>query len=95
MPEEPAAGILFLLNEASLQDSSEVYWKDCQPKRASRSAQDPAMGGMFEIEGDGVALVQERLALAMVSLFGRSTRLGCCAAAPSRGMSRRASGSTS
>ena len=40
--EVPARCITYLLAEPSLQDSGEVYWKDCQPKRASREALDIA-----------------------------------------------------
>lgn len=40
MPEKPAAGIVYLLSEASLQNTPEIYWKDCRPKRASRAALD-------------------------------------------------------
>ena len=37
-PEVPAAGIIFLLTESSLQDTDEVYWKYDQAKRASKRA---------------------------------------------------------
>lgn len=37
-PEESARGIVFLLSEASIQDSKEVYWKHGSPKAASRQA---------------------------------------------------------
>lgn len=39
-PERPAAGILYLLLDHDLADSQEYYWKDCQPKKASRCASD-------------------------------------------------------
>jgi NAD(P)-dependent dehydrogenase (short-subunit alcohol dehydrogenase family) len=39
-PEVPARGIVYLLSEPALQDSSEIYWKDCQPRRASPRALD-------------------------------------------------------
>ena len=39
-PEIPARGIVFLLSEPALQDSGEIYWKDCQPRRASARALD-------------------------------------------------------
>jgi NAD(P)-dependent dehydrogenase (short-subunit alcohol dehydrogenase family) len=38
--EVPARCITYLLAEPSLQESNEVYWKDCNPKRASREALD-------------------------------------------------------
>ena len=37
-PEVPAAGIIFLLTESSLQDTDEIYWKYDQAKRASKHA---------------------------------------------------------
>jgi NAD(P)-dependent dehydrogenase (short-subunit alcohol dehydrogenase family) len=40
LPEVPARGIVFLLSEPTLQDSSEVYWKDSRPQRASPRALD-------------------------------------------------------
>ena len=39
-PEIPARGIVFLLSEPTLQDSTEIYWKDSQPRRASVRALD-------------------------------------------------------
>jgi NAD(P)-dependent dehydrogenase (short-subunit alcohol dehydrogenase family) len=39
-PEVPARGIVFLLSEPALQDSTEIYWKDRQPRRASSRALD-------------------------------------------------------
>lgn len=39
-PEKPAAAILYLLLDDSLAESQEIYWKDCQPKKASRAACD-------------------------------------------------------
>jgi len=39
-PEVPAHCITYLLAEPALQESDEVYWKDCNPKRASREALD-------------------------------------------------------
>jgi len=39
-PEVPAKGIVFLLSEPGLQESPEIYWKDCQPRRASPRALD-------------------------------------------------------
>lgn len=36
----PARCIVYLLSEPSIQHSSELYWKNCQPKRASRRALD-------------------------------------------------------
>jgi retinol dehydrogenase-12 len=38
--EVPARCITYLLAELAIQDSNEVYWKDCNPKRASREALD-------------------------------------------------------
>lgn len=37
-PEKPAAGIIYLLLDQSLSESCDIYWKDCQPKKASRYA---------------------------------------------------------
>ncbi len=39
-PQEPAQGILFLLEEPSIQASAEVYWKSGAPKAASHQACD-------------------------------------------------------
>ncbi len=39
-PEESARGIVYLLTEPSIQDSSEVYWQHGRPKTASRYALD-------------------------------------------------------
>jgi len=39
-PEKPATGILYLLLDQALSGSNEIYWKDCQPKKASRCACD-------------------------------------------------------
>ena len=39
-PEVPARGIVYLLSEPALQDSTEIYWKDSQPQRASPRALD-------------------------------------------------------
>jgi NAD(P)-dependent dehydrogenase (short-subunit alcohol dehydrogenase family) len=39
-PEVPAMGIVYLLSEPALQDSTDIYWKDCQPRRASSRALD-------------------------------------------------------
>lgn len=36
----PARCIVYLLTEPSVQHSTELYWKNCQPKRASRRALD-------------------------------------------------------
>jgi NAD(P)-dependent dehydrogenase (short-subunit alcohol dehydrogenase family) len=41
-PQESARGIAFLVSEPSIQDAGEIYWKHCQPKRASRRALDIA-----------------------------------------------------
>ncbi|MBI9050560.1 MAG: SDR family NAD(P)-dependent oxidoreductase [Anaerolineaceae bacterium] len=35
----PARNIVYLLSEPSIQDSNEIYWKNCRPKKASRKAQ--------------------------------------------------------
>lgn len=40
-PEVPAQGILYLLSQPELKDSAQIYWKDSQPRRASRTALDP------------------------------------------------------
>lgn len=40
-PEIPAQGIVYLLTETSIQDSTEVYWKNNQPIKPSRKALDP------------------------------------------------------
>ncbi len=40
-PEESARGILFLASEPSIQNSTEVYWRDGQPKAPSVYAQNP------------------------------------------------------
>jgi NAD(P)-dependent dehydrogenase (short-subunit alcohol dehydrogenase family) len=37
-PEVPAAGIVFLLTEPSLQNANDIYWKYNQVKRASKRA---------------------------------------------------------
>jgi NAD(P)-dependent dehydrogenase (short-subunit alcohol dehydrogenase family) len=37
-PEVPARAIAYLLTDPALQESSEIYWKDCRPKKASRRA---------------------------------------------------------
>jgi NAD(P)-dependent dehydrogenase (short-subunit alcohol dehydrogenase family) len=37
---QSAAGIVYLLTEPSIQDSDQIYWKDGQPKPASRAALD-------------------------------------------------------
>lgn len=39
-PEVPAAGIVFLLSELSLQDTDEIYWKYDKAKRAGKRALD-------------------------------------------------------
>jgi len=39
-PQETAKGIVYLLSEPSIQDSTEVYWKHCVPKPASQYARD-------------------------------------------------------
>ncbi len=41
-PQVPARNIVYLLGEASIQNSPDVYWKDCQPKRPSTAARDTA-----------------------------------------------------
>ena len=41
-PEEAAAGLVYLLTEASIQDSNELYWKHGHPKQASAKAMDVA-----------------------------------------------------
>ncbi len=38
--EVPARCIVYLLTDPSVQHSTELYWKNCQPKRASRRALD-------------------------------------------------------
>ena len=40
--EESARGIVYLLTEPSIQESTEVYWKHGLPQHASRRALDPA-----------------------------------------------------
>ncbi len=35
-PEESAKGIVYLVSEPSIQNSSEIYWKDGAPKKASK-----------------------------------------------------------
>jgi len=40
-PEVPARGIVYLALEPSIQDSSEIYWKDSQPKAPNPFALDP------------------------------------------------------
>ncbi|HTX91752.1 MAG TPA: SDR family NAD(P)-dependent oxidoreductase [Anaerolineales bacterium] len=40
--ERPAEGIVFLATALPVQDSPEIYWKDCQPKMPSRYALDAA-----------------------------------------------------
>jgi len=40
-PEQSARGIAFLLEEPSLQNSAELYWKHGRPVRPSRGALDP------------------------------------------------------
>ncbi len=48
-PEKPAAGIVYLLLDDSLTNSKDIYWKDCQPKAASRFANDhEAAGRLWE-----------------------------------------------
>ena len=47
----PARCIVYMLAEPSVQDSSQVYWKDSLPKRASRAATDihrPSVCGRFQ-----------------------------------------------
>ena len=39
-PQQAAAGVVYLLTEPQIQGSTEVYWKDCRPKRPSRQALD-------------------------------------------------------
>ena len=41
-PEMAAQGIVFLLTEPSIQDSTEIYWKSGQPKKPSRNSLDPS-----------------------------------------------------
>jgi hypothetical protein len=38
---DSARGVVFLLTEPSIQDSTDIYWKHSRPKAASRSALDP------------------------------------------------------
>ncbi len=40
-PERAARSIAFLAGEPSIQDRTEVYWKDCKPVRPSRYSQKP------------------------------------------------------
>ncbi len=44
-PEESARGIVFLLNEPSIQNSTEIYWKHAEPKPASRFSLDQEAAG--------------------------------------------------
>lgn len=44
-PEKPAAGIVYLLLDPSLGEAREIYWKDCQPKKASRHARNAELAG--------------------------------------------------
>ena len=37
-PEQGAETIIYLATDPSVEDSNEVYWKDCQPKTPSRYA---------------------------------------------------------
>lgn len=45
--EVPAKGILYLLTDPSLQDSPYIYWKDSQPRQASRQALDAQSATML------------------------------------------------
>jgi len=40
-PERPAQSIAFIAGEPSIQDRTEVYWKDCKPMKPSRYSQKP------------------------------------------------------
>jgi NAD(P)-dependent dehydrogenase (short-subunit alcohol dehydrogenase family) len=44
-PEESARGIVFLLTEPSIQNSTEIYWKHNEPKPASRFGLDREAAG--------------------------------------------------
>ncbi len=49
-PEVSAQGMLYLVNEPSIQDSPAIYWKDGRPKRPSHYALDPeAAGRLWEL----------------------------------------------
>jgi NAD(P)-dependent dehydrogenase (short-subunit alcohol dehydrogenase family) len=39
-PDVPANNVVYLLTEPGLEKAQNVYWKNCQPKRASRRAMD-------------------------------------------------------
>lgn len=39
-PEESAKGIVYLASEPSIQDATDIYWKDGAPKRPSKQALD-------------------------------------------------------
>jgi hypothetical protein len=40
-PEEGAETVIFLAADPTVDESNEVYWKDCQPTRPSRRARRP------------------------------------------------------
>jgi NAD(P)-dependent dehydrogenase (short-subunit alcohol dehydrogenase family) len=42
-PEKPAEGIVYLLSEPSLQNSTEYYWKDCKARRPKPQALDSVL----------------------------------------------------
>jgi NAD(P)-dependent dehydrogenase (short-subunit alcohol dehydrogenase family) len=44
-PQVAANGIVYLLTETSIQHSTDIYWKDCQPKSPSRQAMDAQAAG--------------------------------------------------
>ncbi|HEX9017856.1 MAG TPA: SDR family NAD(P)-dependent oxidoreductase [Anaerolineaceae bacterium] len=59
-PEVPARGIVYLLTDPALQDSTELYWKDSHPKRASRFAQDALSASrLWAISGKMCGLREE------------------------------------
>ena len=59
-PEESARGVVTLLIEPAIHDSTEIYWKHGQPKRASRRAYDhEAAYRLWELSARMCALPQE------------------------------------
>ena len=61
--QESALGVSYLLAEASIQDSPEIYWKHARPVNASRAAQDDSAAArlwdisekMCGLQGEAVA----------------------------------------
>jgi NAD(P)-dependent dehydrogenase (short-subunit alcohol dehydrogenase family) len=51
-PEKPADGILFLLSEPSLQDSSDYYWKDGKALRPSKFAMDKEAAALLWLQSE-------------------------------------------